>query len=271
MEGPTSEQLLATAHDGDISEVHEDGSVEMDARPTIREAKWMEIRKYIDYMRRFAYSEGSQMDLSKEHFFDLYNMSVHLLRAIDSLDPDKSHMPPYPFRREYMMGSSTHPTVVSPQGTPSSDSGSPYDSYYRAPYLGYGPSETSFETKKRKSSVNAAKRNLVCQMCGVTKTPEWRRGPSGDHTLCNACGLQYAKTVKKQKKDTDPQDNSKQPSQSGDKIDTIPSIMPISPQLPIQQNSNYQPIQTIQSIQNHQSYTGMTLPGLSHITDTNVQ
>ena len=40
-------------------------------------------------------------------------------------------------------------------------------------------------------------------MCGVTETPEWRRGPAGDHTLCNACGLHYAKSLKKQKKEAE--------------------------------------------------------------------
>jgi hypothetical protein len=51
-----------------------------------------------------------------------------------------------------MMGSSTHPTVVSPQGTPSSDSGSPYDIYYRAPYLAY-PAEPPYESKKVRISL----------------------------------------------------------------------------------------------------------------------
>ncbi|KAJ3813462.1 hypothetical protein F5876DRAFT_63122 [Lentinula aff. lateritia] len=33
--------------------------------------------------------------------------------------------------------------------------------------------------------------------CGATSTPEWRRGPMGPRTLCNACGLVYAKLIKK--------------------------------------------------------------------------
>ena len=37
----------------------------------------------------------------------------------------------------------------------------------------------------------------TCQRCGATETPEWRRGPNGLRTLCNACGLFHAKLVKK--------------------------------------------------------------------------
>ncbi|EGG21509.1 GATA-binding transcription factor [Cavenderia fasciculata] len=55
--------------------------------------------------------------------------------------------------------------------------------------------------RRRRRTVYSAKRNLKCQHCNVTETPEWRRGPNGDHTLCNACGLHYAKTLKKQNKE----------------------------------------------------------------------
>ncbi|KAK9446907.1 uncharacterized protein V1518DRAFT_422402 [Limtongia smithiae] len=37
-----------------------------------------------------------------------------------------------------------------------------------------------------------------CHQCGISETPEWRRGPDGARTLCNACGLHHAKLVKKQ-------------------------------------------------------------------------
>ncbi|KAM3345049.1 GATA transcription factor 1 [Capsicum galapagoense] len=30
-----------------------------------------------------------------------------------------------------------------------------------------------------------------CQHCGVDKTPQWRGGPTGPKTLCNACGVRY--------------------------------------------------------------------------------
>lgn len=36
-----------------------------------------------------------------------------------------------------------------------------------------------------------------CHRCGTTETPEWRRGPNGSRTLCNACGLFHAKLVKR--------------------------------------------------------------------------
>lgn len=32
---------------------------------------------------------------------------------------------------------------------------------------------------------------------GTLDSPEWRKGPSGPKTLCNACGLRWAKKEKK--------------------------------------------------------------------------
>ncbi|KAF9581764.1 hypothetical protein BGW38_001103 [Lunasporangiospora selenospora] len=40
-------------------------------------------------------------------------------------------------------------------------------------------SSASSQTKKK------------CAYCGSTKTPMWRRGPDGPHTLCNACGVKW--------------------------------------------------------------------------------
>lgn len=34
-----------------------------------------------------------------------------------------------------------------------------------------------------------------CLACSATETPEWRKGPTGPRTLCNACGLFFAKQV----------------------------------------------------------------------------
>jgi len=37
------------------------------------------------------------------------------------------------------------------------------------------------------------KTEFRCRSCGATKTPEWRKGPDGKNTLCNACGLRWKK------------------------------------------------------------------------------
>lgn len=54
----------------------------------------------------------------------------------------------------------------------------------------------------------------TCLGCKATATPEWRRGPLGPRTLCNACGLVYAKMLKKRaradKKTTGQQDSGAQ-------------------------------------------------------------
>ncbi|KAI3727253.1 hypothetical protein L1987_67065 [Smallanthus sonchifolius] len=43
-------------------------------------------------------------------------------------------------------------------------------------------------SKNTDGSENSVRR---CLHCGSDKTPQWRRGPMGPKTLCNACGVRY--------------------------------------------------------------------------------
>ncbi|KAI9292167.1 hypothetical protein K502DRAFT_325936 [Neoconidiobolus thromboides FSU 785] len=45
--------------------------------------------------------------------------------------------------------------------------------------------------KKLKTSKNKSR---ICHNCHRTQSPEWRKGPDGPKTLCNSCGLKYAKS-----------------------------------------------------------------------------
>jgi hypothetical protein len=41
---------------------------------------------------------------------------------------------------------------------------------------------------------NARKpQDVTCLNCGTQQTPQWRRGPDGPRTLCNACGVRFKK------------------------------------------------------------------------------
>lgn len=46
-------------------------------------------------------------------------------------------------------------------------------------------------------AVPTAAKTLRCGQCKDTDTPEWRRGPYGSKTLCNACGLYFSKLIKR--------------------------------------------------------------------------
>ncbi|KAI9099292.1 PAS domain-containing protein, partial [Phlyctochytrium arcticum] len=54
---------------------------------------------------------------------------------------------------------------------------------------------TSRGTKRKKSRIPTEE--LFCRQCGTTQSPEWRKGPAGPKTLCNACGLAYSKKQRK--------------------------------------------------------------------------
>jgi len=55
--------------------------------------------------------------------------------------------------------------------------------------------------KRQKAEAAPVPEGQTCLGCNATSTPEWRRGPLGPRTLCNACGLVYAKLIKKRKRD----------------------------------------------------------------------
>lgn len=52
------------------------------------------------------------------------------------------------------------------------------------------------QQKDKKKKIKMAD-EYVCADCGTLDSPEWRKGPKGPKTLCNACGLRWAKKEKK--------------------------------------------------------------------------
>ncbi|KFY66135.1 hypothetical protein V496_02160 [Pseudogymnoascus sp. VKM F-4515 (FW-2607)] len=71
-----------------------------------------------------------------------------------------------------------------------------------SPTLIRGDSGTSMSADKdgrggdKKKKLKTADK-YVCTDCGTLDSPEWRKGPEGAKTLCNACGLRWAKQEKK--------------------------------------------------------------------------
>ncbi|RKU44603.1 blue light receptor, variant 2 [Coniochaeta pulveracea] len=60
------------------------------------------------------------------------------------------------------------------------------------------PVDRDPRTGEKKKKLKVAE-EYVCTDCGTLDSPEWRKGPSGPKTLCNACGLRWAKKEKKMK------------------------------------------------------------------------
>ncbi|KAI8064761.1 hypothetical protein BC940DRAFT_305321 [Gongronella butleri] len=60
-----------------------------------------------------------------------------------------------------------------------------------------GKMEGTFHTIRQKRRGRRAAFQGRCHSCNISETPEWRRGPDGARTLCNACGLRKLKHGKK--------------------------------------------------------------------------
>lgn len=53
------------------------------------------------------------------------------------------------------------------------------------------------DPKRKKKKPKQEEGDYVCTDCGRVDSPEWRKGPLGPKTLCNACGLRWAKKIKR--------------------------------------------------------------------------
>ncbi|RYP63920.1 hypothetical protein DL771_009032 [Monosporascus sp. 5C6A] len=62
--------------------------------------------------------------------------------------------------------------------------------------------EAEQRSKGHNSNSNSNSKR-ACRRCGRTDTPEWRTGPEGRKTLCNVCGLLYAKQRGRSRKSTE--------------------------------------------------------------------
>ncbi|KIK61891.1 hypothetical protein GYMLUDRAFT_42303 [Collybiopsis luxurians FD-317 M1] len=63
--------------------------------------------------------------------------------------------------------------------------------------VGSGEDDPEEGQKKKKLKKLHPVEQYVCNQCGRTDSPEWRKGPMGPKTLCNACGLRWAKQMRK--------------------------------------------------------------------------
>jgi len=99
--------------------------------------------------------------------------AIHLIDNEDTVEDDESEPPAKKLRGNNT--STVLSTTSSPEGV-------------------IGGGNNNLKKRGRKP---LDKQDLICYHCLTRVTPEWRRGPSGLHTLCNACGLKYAKILKR--------------------------------------------------------------------------
>lgn len=77
--------------------------------------------------------------------------------------------------------------------------------------VGTSTSSVASSARRSKAKRRVTKREgeaPACLGCGRYSTAEWRRGPTGPRTLCNACGLLFAKMAKLRKLESASNDDS---------------------------------------------------------------
>lgn len=102
---------------------------------------------------------------------------------------------PRPHGRPWYVASPPLSTTAESSSTSSSHCSSdvPHPFIFTKPVLGSEGSEKPAAKMKRKKpeAEGGAASGRRCTHCQVQKTPQWRAGPLGPKTLCNACGVRF--------------------------------------------------------------------------------
>ncbi|KAH3744289.1 hypothetical protein Pelo_14325 [Pelomyxa schiedti] len=98
---------------------------------------------------------------------------------------------------------SSHTATSSPETCPTSPRSPPPGTFLWTMEMQGGDAPPKPRRRARAKNPEA----FFCHKCGATETIEWRRGPDNCKSLCNGCGLRFAKMVKKELR-TPPNPNS---------------------------------------------------------------
>ncbi|KAK9382200.1 uncharacterized protein V2V93DRAFT_404213 [Kockiozyma suomiensis] len=91
-----------------------------------------------------------------------------------------------------VLSSATSPSSISLSSTIAGD-------YVTSSLPPRSKSISTTDHKISKKKKVADENDYKCRQCGTSDSPEWRKGPAGPKTLCNACGLRWSKSVKRSK------------------------------------------------------------------------
>lgn len=140
--------------------------------------QWNNIRVYSDFISKFATEAAIATEITNESYFDLRNMVACLSKMVDNLNPEK------------------HETFRKKKSIPTEKTQSPQYIFEEDEEEEDTVIIQSVKSRKRRRRSQKLQQNTYCHECKVTTTPEWRTGPNGPRTLCNACGLHWAKFKK---------------------------------------------------------------------------
>eukprot|EP01113_Clastostelium_recurvatum_P050070 TRINITY_DN939_c0_g1_i1.p1 TRINITY_DN939_c0_g1~~TRINITY_DN939_c0_g1_i1.p1 ORF type:complete len:420 (-),score=81.16 TRINITY_DN939_c0_g1_i1:268-1527(-) len=147
--------------------------------------RWLQILTSSDEISKQA-SEAQRRSFTLEEMQKVENLILSILRDVQQIiaqemgvDPDEvwdEELSKYSFSST--MAASSSSDARPDQQSPTSPS---------------SPHHVGVRKKRGRPPI---KKPLFCAQCGTRETPEWRRGEDGPNTLCNGCGLRYAKKKK---------------------------------------------------------------------------
>ncbi|QLL34979.1 hypothetical protein HG536_0H03550 [Torulaspora globosa] len=169
-----------------------------DVRIQVREATAVEDVNQNDELTRHAIEKRKRKNLYKSRSRAFPSRSSSVISVVNVIKKEREN------ETRSQSTSSECTTTKSPTEMACDISRQEPHSSYNEPSRQSSSSSSSDYAKRvlgkiGKTSKSGKNRNthMKCLQCSATDTPEWRKGPVGPTTLCNACGLFYKKLLKR--------------------------------------------------------------------------
>ena len=150
------------------------------------------------YASRSAQAESSLRTISRAISFDNPRAAQHRHPYPHHFDPSTTEPNRFDMdarvQQDHALRHAFDPTGLPPMYHPDARHQQQMELLDRRRLAGKGMKRV----RKRKNE-----HHQECLGCQAKETPEWRKGPMGPRTLCNACGLLYAKLTKRKQQEAE--------------------------------------------------------------------
>jgi len=159
--------------------------------------RWMKIGQMIDDLNRFVDKSKKSLKFTPDEMLSAYDLGSSIFSELQLLNEKNFHYPNTSIYPPYLLTGASA-TATLPSTMPYATAGDVGGLSSLGDLATAGLQQPMYAPPFVVPTHSGAT-DLICTKCGTRSTPQWRRGPAGPKTLCNACGIVYSKKLRRER------------------------------------------------------------------------